>query len=664
MIGLLGIALLFAQVADETEPKDISGDWVSSDWGIVTLSMSEPGRYRGTFAGGMKQVSGSFDLQWSQEDRRFAGRWEAEENCSGRISLRAVDDALEGAWTSNKAARRKLGVPELSEFSWSVADSVPATDQHKPDTPGSEEAEWLAATENVQVGFGGKAIASWLEEFENSTVTETKTVDADSKAITSYEAIKYFRTKPQYDAEIRGQMTKWVLLAEQTTDRAQLKRLARAIVRISGPRHQNQAIDHLNRIAAKHPEASLRKFFETYSADDSILTEPFSILELNTELASKVSKTLSEGNSDQRLTMLILYFGFQRNANDIRFWTQKNAAMLIPAMLVASHDENELVRRYSLNFCSQLSDSRIAERLMEVAETDSSPSNRGCASPWLLHHQEFTPEILACVTRVIESDLVFDVKAEAMDHLRISHPDNELIHDTLLKWAHSNDTQMMETAVRLMDPWETRRPMAIDEIIEVLANPEWGMQATINLTSLNDHFDCVRQYAIARLGSFEHHAVRALPVLEKETNPTTARFARSAIDSIQGYCSDLPVESLQGKWRFSDGVFPDNRPSFLPLASGDEPGKPAILEVAGTELRIGGECVGYLSQARSNPEETLCVLLDPDSRQQRLTCSVQFADESVPTKRRSFSLRLIDKPQGFQPELREELYTFRRVKKQ
>ena len=666
MIGLLGIALLFAQVADESEPKNISGNWVSPDWGIVTLSMSDPGRYRGTFADGMKQVSGSFDLQWSQEDRRFAGRWEADDNCSGRISLRAVDDALEGAWTSNKAARRKLGVPELSEFSWSVADSVPATDQHKPDTPGSEEAEWLAATENVQVGFGGKAIASWLEEFEKSTVTETENFDADSKAITSYEAIKYFRTKPQYDAEIRGQMTKWVSFAEQTTHRAQLKRLARAIVRISGPRHQNQAIDHLNRIAAKHPEASLRKFFETYSADDSILTEPLSILELNTELATRASKTLSEGNSDQRLTMVILFFGFQRNANDITFWTQKNSAILIPALLVASHDENELVRRYSLNYSAQLSNPRIATRLIEVAETDSVSANRSCACQLLLHQQEFTPEVLACVTRVIESDLEFDVKAEALVHLQLSHPDNELIHATLMKWAHSNDTQMMQTVIQLMQqhPAKLQRPVAIDEIMELLSDPEWAMQARINLHSLNDHFDCVRQYAIAVLGSFEHHAVRALPVLEKETNPATARFARSAIDSIQGYCSDLPVELLQGKWRFSDGVFPDNRQSFLPLASGDEPSKPAILEVAGTELRIGGECVGYLSQARSNPEETLCVLLDQDSRQQRLTCSVQFADESVPAKRRSFSLRLIDKPQGFQPEHREELYRFRRVKKQ
>lgn len=243
---------------------------------------------------------------------------------------------------------------------------------------------------------------------------------------------------------------------EHSKDHVQLKRLARAIARISGPRHQNQAIDHLNRIAATHAKVSFRKFFETYSADDSILTEPFSIVELNTELASKASKTLSEGDSDQRLMLLILFFGFHRNANEVRIWTEENSATLIPSLLVASHDENELVRRYSLNFSAQHSDPRVAARLMEVAE--------------------------------------------------------------------------------------------------------------------------------------------------KETNSATARFARSAIDNIQGYCSDLPVKSLQRKWRFSDGVFPDNKPSFLPLAASDEQSEPAILEVVGTELRIGGACVGYLSQARSNPE--------------------------------------------------------------
>lgn len=666
MNGLLGIVLLCAQVADKSEPENISGNWVSQDWGIVTLSRKDPGRYCGTFVGGMKQVTGSLDLQWSLEERRSTGSWQAEDGCSGRISLRPVDGALEGARTSNKAGRRKLGVPELSEFSWNIAGAGPATDQQKSEMPSTEEAEWLAATENVQVGYSGKAITDWLEEFEKSTITQTEVVDAASKAISSHEAIKYFRLRSQYDTEIRHQMTKWVAMAEQTDDRALLKRIARAIVRISGPRHQNQAIDHLNRIAGKHPEASFRKFFETYSADDSILSEPFSILELNSELASVVSKTLSEGHSDQRLMMLIVFFGFQRNANDIRFWTQKNSAVLIPALLLASSDENELVRSYSLNFSSQLSDPRISARLMEVAETDPSPSNRGCASKWLLHYQEFTPEVLACVTSVIESDPEFGVKAEALNHLDLTHPDYELIHDTLMKWARSNDTQMMQTVIQLMQqhPMKLRRPMAIDEIMDLLSDPEWAMHARLNLSSLNDHFECVRQYAIAKLGSFEHLAVCALPVLENETHPATARFARSAIDNIQGYCSDLPLESLQGKWRFTDGVFPDNTPTFLRLAPGEEQSEPVILEVAGTELRIGGECVGHLSKARSNPEETLFVLLGKDSLQQRFTCSVQLEEESAPAKRRSFSLRLIDRPQGFQPQRREELYNFRRAKRQ
>ena len=123
------------------------------------------------------------------------------------------------------------------------------------------------------------------------------------------------------------------------------------------------------------------------------------------------------------------------------------------------------------------------------------------------------------------------------------------------------------------------------------------------------------------------------------------------------------MELLQGKRRCEDGVFPDDRPAFLPLAAGDDHSGPLMMENEGTELQIGDKCVGQLSRARSNSEETLCVLIGTDSSQQRFTCSVELDDESAPAKRRSFSLRLVERPLVFQREHREELDNFQRAKR-
>ena len=70
---------------------------------------------------------------------------------------------------------------------------------------------------------------------------------------------------------------------------------------------------------------------------------------------------------------------------------------------------------------------------------------------------------VACVTKVIESDTVLDVQAGALNHLDLSHPDNKLVHETLMKWARSGDTQMMQTAIQLIQqhPAKLRRPMAL-----------------------------------------------------------------------------------------------------------------------------------------------------------------------------------------------------------
>lgn len=101
----------------------------------------------------------------------------------------------------------------------------------------------------------------------------------------------------------------------------------------------------------------------------------------------------------------------------------------------------------SLNVCGSLMDSRIAARLIDVSRFDPSASNRRLALQLLLHNQQITHEVLACVASAIESDASFSVRAEALNHLKLKQPNNELIHQTLLKWARSVDAETMQTAI-------------------------------------------------------------------------------------------------------------------------------------------------------------------------------------------------------------------------
>lgn len=158
-----------------------------------------------------------------------------------------------------------------------------------------------------------------------------------------------------------------------------------------------------------------------------------------------------------------------------------------------------------------------------------------------------------------------------------------------------------------------------------------------------------------------------MPILKAESDPKTLEFAQNAIDLISGYCADLPVDAIQGKWQLIGGDFPDHESSFLPLdadaddeGDGDEGGK--VMEIAGTQLLIADKCVGHVSKDRGMSEGIRCVVLNPESHERRFTVSIEFHGNSDRPKRNRFSLHLIEKSVMFGIEDREEVYAFRKLK--
>ena len=198
--------------------------------------------------------------------------------------------------------------------------------------------------------------------------------------------------------------------------------------------------------------------------------------------------------------------------------------------------------------------------------------------------------------------------------------------------------------------------------MEILSDREWGLYAEISVYAPHGHYQCVRQHAISTLGAYESNALRALPLLEAETNPKTIKFARHAMDLISGYCADLPLKSLQGKWQLTGGRFTEGQPHLLPLEAGSSNESDTIIEVAGTQLLQAGKYIGQLSQTRGNSEQLQCVLFHGDSERQRLTGNVAYHGGNDRPKNNRLSLRLVEKSPFFPNKAREDFYEFQKIK--
>lgn len=298
-----------------------------------------------------------------------------------------------------------------------------------------------------------------------------------------------------------------------------------------------------------------------------------------------------------------------------------------------SQDEIEAIRFFSLVSLAALNakNGQIPLRLIKVVETDPSAMIRSFAIDALCSN-EFTPslksqdvDLKALMTKTLESDSSLDVQNSAIGGLLQIDSGSELAHRTLLNWAKSGDQLRVEYALsqilRKHDAGD--RPQSIDELIELLSDPEWGTTVEVKQNNWGTYHRWARQYAIAILGKYAAHAYRALPTLEAElarNNKDTQSFATTALDSVRGYCPDRPIEQLQGQWKYVSLTKLDGSSPFLDLEAASDQQPACTITISGTQLKVGDRVAAEITHQRKLGG--FVMLLDPDGR--KLHCNGSF----------------------------------------
>ena len=123
LLGAIGATLLGFAFFQATQAPDIAGEWSGADWGNVTIVASTSGRFTGKYSGEGLRSAGDIELKWSRIERRFNGSWRDGSQRLGRISLRVVDDELDGGWTTDKDVSKSVEFPRLGSLKWKQGPS-------------------------------------------------------------------------------------------------------------------------------------------------------------------------------------------------------------------------------------------------------------------------------------------------------------------------------------------------------------------------------------------------------------------------------------------------------------------------------------------------------------------------------------------------------------
>jgi hypothetical protein len=234
--------------------------------------------------------------------------------------------------------------------------------------------------------------------------------------------------------------------------------------------------------------------------------------------------------------------------------------------------------------------------------------------------------------KTLESDSSVDVRYAALGALMAMDKDSELVHATLLEWARCKERLQVENALSLMlrNHEAGDRPQSIDELIELLSDPEWGTKVEVNYNNWSTHHRWARQYAIAILGKYAAHAHRAIPTLEAElarNNKDTLSFATEALDRVRGYCPDLPINKLQGEWEFVSIQKPEGSTPFFDLQAASDQRPSSVITVNGTKLMLGERVLGETSHHRGRNDRGLEMLLDPNGKMRHCNGRFDFNSE-------------------------------------
>ena len=539
------------------------------------------------------------------------------------------------------------------------------------------------------LAYSGKPVTYWLDAYWTASTPNEKTEATNGTRLTSMMAIAEFRERPECDAEILHAMSKWSASVANELSPNRLRDVAECITHVGGKRHQLQALEHLFKMADRMPESATLEayhlsFFATHTVIDGVggltVKSEFKEMALNDELATLLGEKITSGTSKQRLFAIALLFlvGGEEMAQGEpskaarKAWLKVHLLVLQSSLLLASQDENEEVRCYSaLMLGSDFKNPFVRERLISMIESDPSGEVRFMAieSVASIAHpgavDSLSSEMVDCFVKAVRSDPDSEIKKRALSALANRNLENEFVHQTLMEWARCEDPKIVMLALDSLYNGSTngKRTQSVDELMELLSDPAWGAKIEVNRNNFNKHHRWARQYAIAVLGRYDSTALLALPILEAEAaNKETATFAREAIDRISGYCSDLPVKSLQGKWQVKAiGVSPAGQAKVSPLLpfKADAEEVDRIIEIAGTQLLKDGKCIGRISHARGSSKQVLQIVLDNESEQLRLSSWIDPVDDG--SMRDQYQLRVRTISKSVEENVQKDLYELHKV---
>jgi hypothetical protein len=481
--------------------------------------------------------------------------------------------------------------------------------------------------------YSGHPISWWLDSYWDNATATSQTAENTAQEYLASEAIRKLRDLPECKAAIEAALEKWFESVEHEVSEIQLVRAARCIVIAAGPEYQELAVAYLFMIWRQLPTLSLDKQIER-SGEEIELNDLLKQLVVNDELAIQFAERLTNGTSSDR--SFVTYYLFSSTGLkdekdpkvvELNAWLRNHRDLFIPAFAAALKDEGEHVRWFSLSslICLDLKHANVLSTLTSVIESDASPKVRWLAVEMLSSKEILSVaktqniELAPLMIKTLESDSSFDVRCAALSALMAMDKDSELVHKTLMEWARCKERLQVEHAFSLMlRNHETGdRPQSIDELIELLSDPEWGAKVEVNYNNWSTHHRWARQYAIAILGQYAADAHRAIPTLEAEVarnNKDTLSFTTAALDSVRGYCPDRPIDKLQGEWEFVSMQKPEGSSPFFDLQTSSDQQSASLVTISGTQLRLGDRVLAEFSHYRSGSRQGVALLLDPDGK--------------------------------------------------
>ncbi|MEM8667115.1 MAG: hypothetical protein AAGG48_06340 [Planctomycetota bacterium] len=432
--------------------------------------------------------------------------------------------------------------------------------------------------------YSGRPIDYWLN-------TYWLAVTSDQPYGNALNAIKTLRSQPSSDPLVERFLADTYKKIANELDTRYLGKVSDCIVTIAGPRHQQQAVDYLFEIAEKNPRTEPVDDVPYDFADKYFLRGAVGELSKWDEpLAKRLAAVLAHGSSRQRELALTMFLMFRDGGNfldsqkEIESWFDQHRDFFKPSLLTASRDGTPYVRSLALMLLGSI-----------APKSD---------------------EFKTRLTEIVESDPSTSLRTLAMMNVVAIQPDDPFVHRTLLSWAKSGERDLVSSAIDNMYPNEERGVQAIDELMELLEDKDWGRGLVLEGAYPGSTRKTARQRAISALAYFGEKASRAVPTLQADLESddrVTVELAGEAIDQIVGFSESLPVEPLAGTWQLVGVTNVGKERSLLDVSD-----LSPVIKIAGTKIMSGDRVIARISKARGGRRpEQVRLLIDPKDKKVR-----------------------------------------------